>query len=199
MRSRASKAGNLRLTLVILLVLFSTALVATNVLATTYSGEATVPAGEHWSQRFEVESFDRLLPPRDIVEINYRFGVLSGPRVDFLLFTDENYSLYNSGENATYIPSFTELNDDRTGGSPYLEPGVYYFVVDNSDYGEAVPEGEPVTFEYRISYQDRESYETRMLLLFLIPAIGLVAIIVIAILVVVLRKEGRGESIKPPD
>lgn len=198
MGSSASKAGNFRLTSVIILFLFSTILVATNVVAPHYSGEATVPAGEHWSQRFEVESLDHFVT-HDLVEMNYHFRVQSGPNADFLLFTDENYSRYLSGENTTSLPGFTDLNDNRAGGSPYLEPGVYYFVVDNSDYGEAVPGGESVTFEYEISYNDRETYESRMWLLILIPVIVLVVIIVAVILLVVLRKSKKGEAIKPPE
>lgn len=192
-----SRAGCFRLTLFITLLLFTTALMATTVSAPKYSGKTTVQAGEHWSQRLEVERLDFIIT-QSYVEVHIRSSVLSGPNVDFFLFTEENYTLYVSGENATSIPDINDLNENRTRGGSYLKPGIYYFVVDNSDFGEADPAGESVTFEYDISFLDPESHRSNMLLLIMIPIVGLTMIIVPSIWLILRHRSERRVSPKPP-
>lgn len=190
MHSSVTKVGYVRLVLITILLLFSSSLVATTALAPSYKGEATVPAGEHWSKRFEVERLDFIMR-HDILEVHIRSSVLSGPNVDFLLFTEENYTLYVLGENASFMPDLNGLNDNRTGGGPYLEPGIYFFVVDNSDFGEAFPAGESVTLEYDISFHDPESHRSTMLVLILIPIVGLAMIIVPSIWLILRHRSER--------
>lgn len=186
---------NIVFTLAFLGFLAITLSLGQGVVAPEAMGEVTLPPGEHWSYRIELNlTYHPIFG--DVAEIGYRFKVLSGPNVDVFLFTEENYSRYLAGLSAPYEPAFSALDVSSTGGSPYLGPGTYYFVVDNSDYGEAAPESQDVTVEYRIEHPNGGASEDIssdgwILLIGFLVAVAIMIVAAAVVFAILIAKEMR--------
>lgn len=92
--------------------------------------ERRIPAHEwaHWSFDFLGET-----------EISYEFTVRDEQPIDVLMFKPDEYERYANSNGARYL---TETSvPDSTGGSNTgaINPGIHYFVLDNTAWGDAVP------------------------------------------------------------
>lgn len=92
--------------------------------------ERTIPPHEwsHWSFEFLGET-----------EIRYEFTVRSGPAIDVLMFKPDEYERYANHNGARYLTETSVLDSAGGSNTGTLNPGVHYFVLDNTVWGDAVP------------------------------------------------------------
>lgn len=83
-------------------------------------------------------------------EISIEVSVTSGGHIDIFLLDESNYERFSDGQSFDTIEAGTFLDIASVDARVTLDPGNYYFIIDNSAYGEAYT-GDPVTYGYEIT------------------------------------------------
>ncbi len=83
-------------------------------------------------------------------EVTYTFTVVSGPPVDIYVLTESDYQRYLSGLRPENSSSATYESVRFVDGTLYLL-GHCRYVVDNTEFGLARPNGQPVVVRYDVN------------------------------------------------
>jgi len=121
--------SNLRIFGVGLFVFIVLSVLSTPIPAIGDSGTTVINEDEYWVAE---------IPLPDGGTLKYTITVTSGPNVDVLLFDEENYAKYRAGETSEYYVKGSDLDTSYAKAEVELDPGTYYLVVDNTDYGSAI-------------------------------------------------------------
>lgn len=86
-------------------------------------------------------------------KLGYEFIVREGPAIDVILMDEAEYSAFEEGERSRYYTDLSML--DASGGERggTLNPGSYYLVFDNSNYGQAAPPSNLSNDVARVDFQ----------------------------------------------
>ncbi|MEF8800157.1 MAG: hypothetical protein V5A38_01960 [Halolamina sp.] len=103
----------------------------------TYSVEAELIDDERRipEQEWARWSFDFL----GETEISYEFTVRDGPAIDVLLFKADEYEHYANRDGARYLTATSVLDAADGSNTGTINPGIHYFVLDNTTWGDAAP------------------------------------------------------------
>jgi len=85
-------------------------------------------AWKYWELSFERQT-----------EVNYDFVVRSGPPIDAILFSSDEFSHFEDQERARYYESASVLDSQGDRVEATLASGDYVLVLDNSNWGTAPP------------------------------------------------------------
>lgn len=149
-------------------------------------GKVRIDPGDHISREFTIN--------RDVTEILYHVEVESGPPIDFYVLTESDHQRYLDGLRPMDDWSIVHENIEYVHGSPYLQTGEYWFVIDNSDYGMASPLSQEAVVEYRFSHPGSDL----TLSTFLIWGLGGVFLLLLPIgILLVVRSDRQSHPIPP--
>lgn len=77
--------------------------------------------------------------PTESVPIEYNLTVRNGPNIDYVAFEKSEFEHYEDRVRARYISAASDMNTARSHGTAKLPSGQYYFVIDNTSWGDAAP------------------------------------------------------------
>lgn len=78
-------------------------------------------------------------------DLSYEYQINSGPSLDFYVVDEENYFKWQrmlQGTNETQFKTYSDLDSTSTSKDHKegrLAAGTYYLIIDNTDYGAAMP------------------------------------------------------------
>ncbi len=128
------------------IVLSATVLVVTlaglSAPADVFTGEVGIPAGEFFAFSLNVS--------RNHTEIFYDVRVVSGPAIDIFFLTVEDFDRYRLGIPTQDPESYGHGSTLRMPRTPYMNAGQYWFVLDNTDYGNMSPGGQTCLAGYDV-------------------------------------------------
>jgi hypothetical protein len=107
-----------------------------------YPDDPDRSAGETNQGRIDVnedEWYQWKLSYEEETHIEYEMLVRKGPSIDVVLFSEEEYTHYENDERAQYYSNLSDLDTIDGTASGWVETGDYRLVIDNTNWGEAVP------------------------------------------------------------
>jgi hypothetical protein len=76
-------------------------------------------------------------------EYSFRFDLVSGSPIEVFVMTPDHFEAYKAGEPLAEYENYI-LVDGYETGSPYLPPGRYVVVLDNTEFGAVTPSEDSV-------------------------------------------------------
>lgn len=71
--------------------------------------------------------------------LHFEVSVSSGPNADFLVMDALNSQQFSGGHASMYVVDCSQLPFNNASGSCRLDAGEWHLIIDNTDYGEAIP------------------------------------------------------------
>jgi hypothetical protein len=116
--------------------------------AETDEGRITINHGDHYAISMKIEDAN--------TDISWEITVTSGPPIDVYFVPSGGYKEYKNPQSLSfsYYPSQSDEGTDYSSESfEWDNTGTFYIVIDNSEIGRAMGNGDPVQVTYEASWE----------------------------------------------